>query len=177
MALHFKLKNCRRCNRAFTLVELLVVVVIIGILAAIAIPNFMGAQLKAKAAAVKGNMRTTQIAAESYNIDSGGVYPVDGPAYLPYTPGGSNSIGGNAGNYPTNPVTGVPNQPPVSAGPNSSVGIMLARATDAASVQVPPGQIVYRQCDNGDSYQVSGGDALGKAVAGIGGKVLMLSNQ
>ena len=53
----------------FTLIELLIVVAIIAILAAIAIPNFLAAQTRAKVSRVKGEMRTLATALESYNVD------------------------------------------------------------------------------------------------------------
>ena len=57
-------------NRAFTLIELLIVVAIIGILAAIAVPNFLNAQTRAKVARVKGDLRAIVMACESYHLDS-----------------------------------------------------------------------------------------------------------
>ncbi len=61
---------------AFTLIELLIVVAIIGILAAIAVPNFMNAQVRAKVSRVKADMRNYGTALESYFLDQND-YPRD----------------------------------------------------------------------------------------------------
>lgn len=53
----------------FTLIELLIVVAIIGILAAIAVPNFLNAQMKAKIARVESEQRSTSTALEQYRLD------------------------------------------------------------------------------------------------------------
>ena len=69
-------------NKGFTLIELMIVVVIIGILAAIAIPNFVSMQDRAKEGRVKGNMHTLQTGVEDFAIQNSGQYPTaaDGPA-------------------------------------------------------------------------------------------------
>ena len=56
-------------KKGFTLIELLIVVAIIAILAAIAIPNFLAAQVRAKVARGKAEMRTLATALESYQVD------------------------------------------------------------------------------------------------------------
>ncbi len=53
----------------FTLIELLIVVAIIAILAAIAVPNFLEAQTRAKVARVKNDFRTLATAIEAYSVD------------------------------------------------------------------------------------------------------------
>jgi prepilin-type N-terminal cleavage/methylation domain-containing protein len=53
----------------FTLIELLIVVAIIAILAAIAIPNFLEAQTRSRVSRVKGDLRTQAIALDSYYVD------------------------------------------------------------------------------------------------------------
>ena len=62
-------------RRGFTLIELLIVVAIIAILAAIAIPNFLMAQTRSKVSRVKADMRSLATALELYYTDNN-YYPI-----------------------------------------------------------------------------------------------------
>ena len=61
--------------QGFTLIELLIVVAIIAILAAIAVPNFLEAQVRAKVSRCKADLRTLATAVESYRTDNN-TYPL-----------------------------------------------------------------------------------------------------
>jgi prepilin-type N-terminal cleavage/methylation domain-containing protein len=62
--------NLFRARKGFTLIELLIVVVIIGILAAIAIPKFANTKSKAYVTAMKSDLRNLVTAEEAYFSDS-----------------------------------------------------------------------------------------------------------
>ena len=73
------MKTYRR--RAFTLIELLIVVAIIAILALIAVPNFLEAQTRAKVSRVKSDQRTVAVAWDAFHVDNM-CYPEDQDDWL-----------------------------------------------------------------------------------------------
>jgi prepilin-type N-terminal cleavage/methylation domain-containing protein len=98
----------RAAHQGFTLIELLIVIIVMGILAAIAIPLYVGQKDKAKDAAVKEGVHTFQIGVMSYATDHGGVYPAT--EYVTYTADRSLDNLGNRylDTWPKNPWTGKP---------------------------------------------------------------------
>lgn len=70
-------------NRAFTLIELLIVVAIIAILAAIAVPNFLEAQTRSKISRAVADMRSVTTAIEAYIVDYNREPKVTSPIEVP----------------------------------------------------------------------------------------------
>jgi type IV pilus assembly protein PilA len=89
------MKNTTR--RGFTLIELLIVVVIIGILAAIAIPKFSNTKEKAYIAAMKSDLRNLATAQESYASDNNGLYGTEADVQFTGSAGVTLSATPNAG--------------------------------------------------------------------------------
>ncbi|MDD4909641.1 MAG: type II secretion system protein [Candidatus Omnitrophica bacterium] len=69
-------------RKAFTLIELLIVIAVISILVSIALPRFKGMVDEGNIAKAKGELRTLQTAVESYYIHNNNAYPATGSAAL-----------------------------------------------------------------------------------------------
>src|SRR5262249_12780144 len=73
----------RALSAGFTPIGVMIVVVVIGILAAIAIPNYVNMQNRAREGSVKSNMHTLQMAIEDFSLLNDGQYPTSASATVP----------------------------------------------------------------------------------------------
>jgi prepilin-type N-terminal cleavage/methylation domain-containing protein len=103
----------KKSNKGFTLVEIMIVVAIIGLLAAIAIPSFVNARTKSQTNACINNLRQVSGSKDQYALDKNGTAPTAVsdlvPTYITKTPicpaSGAYTIG-NLGADPSCNVTG-----------------------------------------------------------------------
>jgi prepilin-type N-terminal cleavage/methylation domain-containing protein len=78
------MRRLRKSPRGFTLIELMIVVAIIGILAAIALPRFSQMLEKSNEAQTKGNLNSIHSAATIYYGDQKGIWPTTLSTYSTY---------------------------------------------------------------------------------------------
>lgn len=139
-----------REDRGFTMIELLVVVVIIGVLVAIAVPVYLNYRKGAANKSAASDVRGAITAIEQYYTDNGNAYPAD---VAPGAEGVSVTL--------TAPATGTPQT--ITVSPGNTLGYKQITATGGATT--------YRICAmNKDGKQVyvynsSAGGSVGKSTA------------
>ena len=114
-------------RKGFTLIELLIVVVIIGILAAIAIPKFAATKDKAKLASVKTDLRNLMTSQEAYFSD----YSTYGSLAQVQTASNYSLSSGNTGSAAgvSNGFTATFSNPTISTGINTCTVVVGAGST------------------------------------------------
>jgi prepilin-type N-terminal cleavage/methylation domain-containing protein len=119
-------------QKGFTLVEIMVAAIIIGVIVAIGIPNFIQMQNRAKEATVKANMHALQLAIEDFATQTLGVYPDDAASSTPAGQTVEDLCPGGA--YPENPFTFAPTVVAWDADPAISGQMGVNPATTTAYI-------------------------------------------
>ena len=133
-----------RKEKGFTLIELMVVIVIIAILAAVAFPNFMGATEKARESAVTSAVKALQTSLEMYAVDNNGSYPSTGTdsdpnaltaisEYLPNRKFPNNPVNNTAYAYDNGLLDVAPNDDPKAAAEASGESYCIVYSSDGVA--------------------------------------------
>jgi len=144
-------------NRAFTLVELLIVIIIVGILAAVAIPQFGSSSNDAKLAALDADLAAVRNAIELYFHQHSGAYPGvvkqhDGVAHtttadafvkqltMYSNAGGNTSATKDTTTYPYGPYLrrGFPTNPLAASGVSDATSVLVGTEATAITGEASP---------------------------------------
>jgi len=158
----------------FTLIELMIVVAIIAVIAAIAIPNLLESRMQANEASAIGALKQYATSQTAYKRSNYG--PANGLATQSYCPNFSN-LGGPTAHVKSsgNPIDMIP--PPLAAATTTTTGFQGYYFTNDANL--PPGEWVYDFGLYGDpcvygrsginTYYINGkGTVLMKDLGGVG---------
>ena len=149
------LRKLHKDSKGFTLIELMIVVAIIGILAAIAIPNFLNYQMKAKTAEAKTNLGAIKTSEESYLAEN--------DSYLQCTTAPVNVPGTAKAAF-----TGNANFTSLGFAPAGNVYYSYGVNAKAAGAAVVPQYVAFAQGDLDANGTDNGGAAAAYAGAAMG---------
>ena len=136
--------NMKPESRGFTLIELMIVIAIIAILAAILIPNFAHARAESQTSACEDNEKGIATAMEEYAVDNAGQYTsVLSATYLPVVPkdpvnGAAYGVNSAAGGYGSYQITD-------TGGHDKSTMGNLAQAGGAGCGQATCTSVIFNQ--------------------------------
>lgn len=154
------MSRTRTNNRAYTLLEVLIVVIIIGILAAVVVPRFAGATDEARTSSLQSILGGVRSSIASYRTRA--VIAGDDP--FP-TLAELNTLGTVLANdLPANPFTGVSGVQSVSVAQAQARAVVNESAAGwnyaVDNASAPPVAIFYANCDDATSVEDNGGDAV-----------------
>ncbi len=94
-------------DQGFTIIELMIVVIVIGLLATMALPNFLSMRDHAREAGTMENAHTLQLATEDFAVSNNGIYSTNAGDLTPLLPGAGMMVNTFTG-FQTEPQFGTP---------------------------------------------------------------------